>query len=265
MFDFEKNGDLETLDNVPEDFRSLYSEREGRFVLNTEDETVGPALKALTGASKALRQARSDAEKARGQRIDLSPLADYGTTVDEILTSFTTRYDELQEQLKDKDGNQINVEKLKATLAEKHGNEIKTKNDQIEKLTGQIQSLVIDTDARRAILDNDPAVDIDIVLPFVSGQVKVIDSDGKPAARVVDEDGEIRMSPVTGEPMTIDELVKGMKKSEKFGVFFKSDAPKGAGSNPGGSRRRVPVGVGAQGDDVPYVTKIARGLKRRGM
>ncbi len=60
---------------VPKDFQGLYAEKDGNYVLRTDDPAVGSAVSAITGLNKSLKIARAEAQGPHGKAIDLDKLS----------------------------------------------------------------------------------------------------------------------------------------------------------------------------------------------
>lgn len=264
-FDFSQNTEVSDLNTVPEDFRGLYSETEegsGKYRLASDNEGVKSAVAAITRLNQALKASRAEAKANKQNKVDLSPLADYGDTPEAILEGFNSKLTELNEQLKKKGGEDLSrqVEKIKQDLATAHAKELETRDKRVEALTGQLHGLLVTNEAKGALTEAN-VIDADLALPFVQNQVKVAEDDGKFMVSVVDDAGDVRYSGVTGAPMTIKELVAEMKSKEKFAPLFKSEAPGGGGTKPGGS----PAPRGAHRGDTSQlssVAKISQGLAK---
>ena len=137
-FDFAKNQTVKTLDEVPSDFRGLYVEHEGSFKLDTEDAKVKSAVAAITGLNSALVSSRAEVDSLKGKQVDLSSLADYGTSPEEIKTAIATKIEELQQQLAGNEDAKINLEKIKEDLAKGHAIELDKANTRNKALLGQL-------------------------------------------------------------------------------------------------------------------------------
>lgn len=264
MWDFANNGTVEDLNSVPENFRSLYVERDGAWHLNTEDVVIKGAVEALIGQGKALGSSRNEVKflkqkLEKAQPTDLSALSEYGSTPEDIVQGVT---DALKAAGKGK-GEELTrqVEKIKADLTSAHQKELEAREGRIKTLSGQLDR-TLRTGAVTAALAEAGAVNPRVLAPSVLESVKVVeDEQGEFSVQVVDEKGDPKWSHVSGEPMTIKELVISMKGSDEYKPFFKSEAPTGGGSTP---RPRVPVraGGGRNTQDLSPTEKISRGLEK---
>jgi hypothetical protein len=253
MFDFATNQEVETLDVVPENFRVFYTEGETGFKLNSEEPAISVAVASITGLAKSLNAARND---AKNNKVDLSPLADFGTNPAEIAESVTTRMEELNKQIKDGGKAKIDVEKIKAELSSAHSADIEKRQAREQALTNQLYGMLVTSEATTAITANKGIPEL--LMPFVKDQVQVVEQDGKMTAYVVDAEGSQRYSGTTGAPMTINELIMEMKSNKQFGRVFESDTPSGPGSPPRQQSQHIKPADG----ELSATQKIANGLKR---
>lgn len=255
-FDFSKP--VENLESVPSQFRVLYKEKDGGggFELKGDDNVKG-AVEAIVGLNTALRAARAEAKAAKGSRVDLAPLAEFGDNPAAIAEAVKGKLDQLTADLaKGKDA-KLNLDKIKAELAEAHSKDLKTKEKRIEALTGQLYTHLVESTAAQAIAEA-KGVPV-LLLPFVKNRVKVVEEEGKLKVFVVDDAGDVRYSGVTGQPMSIKELIGEMKIDKQYGRLFESDAASGAGTPP----NRQVVNRGAiNKENMSAVDKIRAGLAK---
>lgn len=219
---------VDSIDKVPEQFRGIYKQGDdGKFIV---DDTYKGVVEAITGLNKSLKAARAEA-KAKTP-VDLSPLADYGRTPEEIKATVESRINELQEQVAKGGDAKVNLEKIKQDLAAAHAKDLEKANKRSEALQNQLYGLLVENAATAAVVELKGVPEL--LLPFLKQQVKVVEEEGEFKVFVVDAQGDQRYSGVTGQPMTIKELVAEMKANEKFGRLFESEAPAGGGMPPRG-------------------------------
>lgn len=226
-FEFQE---VESLDVVPEQFKGLYAEADGKYRLN--DNYKGVA-EAVTGLNRSLKAARAEAKAMKG-KTDLSPLADFGEDPASIAETVKTRMQELEAQLANGDKAKVNVDKIKEDLAKAHSKDLEKVSKRSEALQTQLYGLLVENAATTAIAELKGVPEL--LMPFVKTQVNVLEEDGEYRVFVVDGQGDRRYSGITGQPMSIKELVSEMKANEKFGRLFESEAPQGGGTPPGGRR-----------------------------
>lgn len=248
-FDF---GPVENLETVPQQFRPLYGAKagdDGKFVVG--DVFRGTA-DAFLGLGRALNAERAAAKKR--PTVDLSPLAEFGATVDEIATGVKGKLTSLQEELAR--GGKINVDKIKQEVAQAHQVDLTRATTRASALQSQLYELLVDNAASAALVSQKGSAEL--LLPIVRQSVKVAEQDGKFGVYVVDKAGDRRYSGVTGEPMSIAELVAEMKADKRFARAFDSEAPAGGGMPPGSGKG--PARPANNGQPKSSVDKIKAGL-----
>lgn len=249
-FEFQE---VESLDVVPEQFRGLYAEADGKFRLN---ETYKGVAEAVTGLNRSLKASRAEAKALKGSKVDLSALADFGDSPEAIAQAVQDRIKELEGQLANGDKAKLNLDKVKEDLAKAHSKDLEKVTKRSEALQTQLYGLLVENAATTAIAELKGIPEL--LMPFVKTQVNVVEEEGEFRVFVVDAQGDRRYSGVTGQPMSIKELVSEMKANEKFGRLFESEAPQGGGTPPGGARRPSQQPAGERSS----VDKIAAGLAK---
>lgn len=229
--DFEF-GEVETIEKVPEPFRGLYAEGAGTYKIAPEFKG---AAEAVIGLNRALKAARAEAKANRP--IDLSPLQEFGGSPEEIKSSVQSRIQELQNQLASGDKAKLNLDKIREELAAGHSREIAAQKARTDALQNQLYSLLVENAATTATVDARGVPEL--LLPFIKNQVRVLEEDGEFRVFVTDAQGDRRYSGITGQPLTIKELVLEMKANEKYGRLFESEAPQGGGMIPGSGTRAI--------------------------
>jgi len=257
-FDFSPT--VESIESVPQDFRGLYAEQDGKHVLRTDDDAVKAAVSAITGLNRSLKAARGEVKTLKTNKVDLSPLSEYGDSPDTILERFNETLADATKGNKTKEEFARQIEKVKGDLGSEYASKIEAANQRAEALQGQLHSILVTGEAKSALADAG-AIDAELALPFLERQVKVAEEDGKFQVLVVDSAGDPRYSGVTGAPMSLKELVAEMKGQDKFGPLFKSGAGQGGGT-PADGARRAPQRQVAEGDMTPK-QKIAAGIEAR--
>lgn len=254
-YDFAKNNEVETLDAVPQDLRSFYKETDGKYKLDSENPAVNSAVSLLSKLNQTLKASRKEADGYKAKAVDLSSLADYGSTPDEIKAGIEKKLEEMSTGNKDA---KLNLEKIKADLAAGHAKDLEAKDTKVNALTNQLYSLMVENAATASI--SELKGNVKLLMPFIKDQVKVVEEDGEFKVFVVDKANERRYSGTTGAPMTIKELVAELKANAEFGGAFMSEAPSGNGVKPGTATK--PVKVPNEASQSP-VSKIAAGLAKR--
>jgi hypothetical protein len=255
-FEFGKNATVESLDKVPEQFRGLYSQGEGGFVLG---ETFKGAASAVDGLNAALRRARKDAEDAKKNRPDMSafqPLAQMLEVEEATPDALKMAIEGLLDKVSKGDQGKVNWEKMKQGLEKAHSDALKAKDGELGAMHSTLVKHLVTGEAVRAIATHKGVPDL--LLPHIAARTKVIKDGNEFVVRVVDEAGDPRGN-ASGGFMTVEDLVKELKAHPTFGRAFESEAPSGSGTRPGSTTGKPP----AQSQSLSPVDRIAAGLRAR--
>lgn len=222
--DFEF-GEVESLDKVPESFRHLYSgtpNTEGKYGVDPTHKGVAESINGFNKTNKQLRH------EIKTKVVDLSPLAEFGSDPASIKAGLQAKLDELKEQYATGKTADVakQIDSVKTALAEAHKKEIDKRDQRNTGLQTQLYGLLVENAAVSAIAELKGVPEL--LMPFISSQVKVVEEDGKLHPRVLDAAGEVRFG-ATGSPMTIKELVMEMKANAKYGRLFESESNSGGG------------------------------------
>lgn len=215
---------IEKLEDVEEPLRTLYAEKDGKFVLDIEggyEDTT-----QLKTTVSRLRKTSGDLERKVKQWETL------GKTPDEI-TELLAEIEELR--AKDGgDGNNTDIEKIKAQMNERHQREMKAAADSksaAEKERDQLRTELFQTKIDNALTTAIATENgnVRLVLKIARDFVQMQEENGKVVMRVVDEDGTVRVNG-KGDPMSIAELVVEMKASDDYAQLFYGTGSSGSGS-----------------------------------
>lgn len=248
-FDFTP---VESVDKVPEQFRSLYSTTPGEDGKFGIADNLKPVAEAINGFNKSNKQLRND---LKTKAVDLSPLAEFGdspATIKEniakaIAEAAGTKGTDVEKK----------IEGVRAGLAQAHAAELAKRDARAKGLQDQLYSLLVENNATAAVAELKGVPEL--LLPFIKNQVKVMEEDGQFKVTVIDGAGEVRYG-ATGSPMTIKELVVEMKANEKYGRLFESEQQQGGGGFPANGARKLPP---QQGQQLTSTQKIAAGLNKQ--
>lgn len=261
-FDFSTNTEVSDLSSVPEDFHGLYVEADEGYKLNTEDAGVKGAVSAITKLNATLKTERHKAKNRTNN--DITALKDYGETVEEIGEAFKAseaKINELTEQISK--GGKFDEKKVRQNITEavnaEKAKEVEGLNRQVEALTGQLTTTMVDKAAISAISEHKGAEEL--LMPVIRNQVKTLVEDNEFVVRVVDKAGDVRYSGVTGAPMTIKELVKSLKEDKVYARAFDSETSGGSGVKPGSTSGRSMTSN--KGAPMSATQKISAGLNKR--
>jgi hypothetical protein len=254
-FEFEKNGQVDALEVVPEQFRGLYTQVDGGFA-------IAEPFKGITGAvdglNRSLKAARKDAETAKKGKVDLSPVAQLlAIDGDVSVDSVKAKIEELQTALSKGDAGKVNWDKMKTDLEKGYQTKLGEKDGAITQMQTTLERFLVDKEAVSAIAANKGSPEL--LLPHIKAQVKVFADGDDYVVRVVDASGDPR-GDGKGGFMGVADLVKEMKAHPTFGRAFESEGQQGSGVKPGSTVRQPTQ----QGQQKTSLEKIAAGLRKQG-
>jgi len=256
-FSFSDNISVDNIEKVPQDFRPLYVKKDDKYVLDQEDPKVKASVSAVTGLNQALKAARAEA-KAK-QPVDLSPLSSYGTDPAGIKAKIDEELNTLKEQLK---STTPNVEKIRESFARENAANVAKSEARADNLKKQLHRQMVVATATQAIAE--AKGDADLLMPFVNSAIKTVEDavTGEVKVQVVDAGGDVRYSGVTGQPLSIKELVAEMKMTDKYGKLFASETPRGGGTAPGTTRKPTTNNGRQVAENANPISKIAAGISK---
>lgn len=222
-FDFSTSGTVDTLDNVPEQFRGVYVEDPA-----TKKFNVNPTLKgvvdAITGLNTALRSERGTTKTLKSQKDVAAVVKEvFGLdTVEEV----KAKIDELNQQVAEK--SKVDPAKIKADIEKAFTTKEEGYKGTISKMQGTLEKYLIDSAATGAL--SAAKGNVKLLLPIIRNAVAVVPDGDDYVVRVKDPAGDYRGNGAGGF-MSIEDLVKELKSSADYKVAFESDAPSGGGGN----------------------------------
>lgn len=218
---------VEAIDAVPEAVRGFYKEADGKFILDVEpvdgyalEDVAG--LKSTLGKEMTLRK-KLEKDVVKFKDIDPDKARDALAKLEELSSIDPTKEADKIASTK--------FEAAKTQLLEKHNGEIQTREARIGQLTKTVENLLIDQAATVAIAEAKGS--IELLIPHVKAHTRVREADGKYFVDVVDKDGNARIGNSKGDPMTINDFVQELRKSETFGRAFDGSGQSGSGTRPG--------------------------------
>jgi hypothetical protein len=237
LFDFEQNATVEDLDTVPADFRSFYVEAAdgSGFELRTDD-TVSSAVKTIKGLYRTMTNQRKEVDRIRKDRVDLSPLSDFGSDPQSIRDEIDARIAELEEKSKSAGGTDVDVkaelDKLRQKLVAEHTTTLTGLQGELDTSRQQMRQMLIDTQISSALAGK--AIDIDVAKRVYRDRFDMISDEetGKHRLVVKDEDGAILTNITDGSETTPEQFFAEQAKDERMAFLFKSEAPSGSGHEP---------------------------------
>jgi hypothetical protein len=247
--------EVDTVDTIPENLRPLYAQTGDKWSIPEGMRGVADAITGLFQANGKIREENKSLAK-KGQ-VDLSGLEEFGEDLPTIKEKLKARLEELETAAAAGKDNKLNIDKVRAEM--KAANEAAIANERKvqDALRGTVHKYLVGAGASEALAAEDGLVEL--AMPFVERQIKVVEVDGEFKAVVVDKDGDPRISGATGQPMTIKELVREMKGMDMYKPLFKSDVKGGGGAQPGKTGAK-PVSLAA---DATPMDRIKAGLAAR--
>lgn len=189
---------------LPPDVQAMYAERNGQFVIDTDEadelRVAFDRTKDELAAAKRRLDAVRDYDPEEYQR--LKDAADKASRDNEIAKG--------------------NYEKILAQDAEKHQAELKKRDDMNALLRAQLEEEKIDGELTRAISAY-PGARTKLLLPAARPKVVLREIDGKLRPVVLDDKGEPRMKPNAKSPkelMEPAELIAEMRNDKEYAGAF---------------------------------------------
>lgn len=207
---------LDTLDGLDDSVKSLYTEKEGKFVLGIEglpqpEDVSGLKAKVdeLLGEKKAAEKKAREAEEAA--RLEREELARKSGNVEELERSWTEKFTRREAELTG------TLEQERATLS------------------GQIRDLTVGrtaTDIASALAVQGSAK---ALLPHIERRLSVEQRDGKPVVVVLDAQGKLSAA-------TLDELKAEIANDAAFAPLIAGSRASGGGAGGAGGGGGAPKG-----------------------
>ena len=141
---------VDDLTKVPEQFRPIYAQQpDGTFAVGADFTGVATAITGFNKSNKTLRQ-----ELKSKAPVDLSALADYGKTPEEIKASIEAKMVELQDAAAKGADNKAALEKLRNDMTAARAAEQQKAQAKVQALEGQLHKVLIDQAATGEIRNN---------------------------------------------------------------------------------------------------------------
>jgi len=237
------------LEDAPEAIRSNYRAAtdadgealKGKFIF-TVDGSDGFALENVEGLKSSLGKERTRAETAENK---IKKFGDMDPDAARAAIAKVAEFEGIDPKKEADKLAQVKIDAATTQMAAKHSTEIEAERKKSLGYRDQVQKLLIDNVAIKAL--EGKKGDVELLLPHVKTQVRLKENDdGSFAVEVVDKDGNAKIGDSQGKPMTVDQLVEEMSKSEKFGRAFEGVGQSGGGQRPGAGGK--PAGSAQQGD-----------------
>lgn len=199
---------LDTLEGLDDSVKSLYTEKEGKFVLGIEglpqpEDVSGLKSKVeeLLGEKKAAEKARKDAEEQA--RLEREEAARKSGNVEELEKSWSEKYNRREAEL----------------------------NGMLEQERGTLSTQIRDLTVGRTATDIASALAIPgsakALLPHIERRLSVEQRDGKPVVVVLDQQGKLSAA-------TLDELKAEFANDTAFAPLIAGSKASGGGAGGAG-------------------------------
>ncbi len=207
---------LDSLDGVDESVRSLYTEKDGKFVLGIEGLPQPEDVSGLKSKVEELLGEKKAAEKARKDAEDQARLE--------------------REENARKSGN---VEELEKSWSEKYNRREAELNGMLEQERGTLSTQIRDLTVGRTATDIASALAIPgsakALLPHIERRLSVEQRDGKPVVVVLDQQGKLSAA-------TLDELKAEFANDTAFAPLIAGSKASGGGAAGAGGGGGAPKG-----------------------
>tara|TARA_R110002051_G_C8716579_1_gene496186 strand:- start:108 stop:911 length:804 start_codon:yes stop_codon:yes gene_type:complete len=261
VFKFAENKVVADITKVPEQFRCCYVEDGEEFKLDSTNPIVAMAVQNITSLTGTVAKLRVEVDDAKGKRVDLSPLSEWGESVDAILAKFTEERTELSDKAPKVEEWQAKLAQQKVDMANSHNAVVTARDTEITALKSAVEGELINSRALAALSKHKGSAEL--LMSVIKNHVKVVQSDtGVYSTQVVGADGVVRYNS-TGEDMSLDELVGELKSNDVYAPAFASEAPAGTNTRPGSTNQRTHR-PGAGADERSPTDKIAAGIAAGG-
>ena len=210
---------LDTLDGLDDSVKSLYTEKEGKFVLGIEGLPQPEDVSGLKSKVQELLDEKKAADKARKDAEDQARLE--------------------REENARKSGN---VEELEKSWTEKFNRREAELNGMLEQERGTLSTQIRDLTVGRTATDIASALAIPgsakALLPHIERRLSVEQRDGKPVVVVLDQQGKLSAA-------TLDELKAEFANDTAFAPLIAGSKASGggaAGAGGGGGAAKGKIG-----------------------
>ncbi|MGB3123568.1 MAG: hypothetical protein WBB95_07160 [Pseudomonas sp.] len=210
---------LDTLDGLDDSVKSLYTEKEGKFVLGIEGLPQPEDVSGLKSKVQELLDEKKAADKARKDAEDQARLE--------------------REENARKSGN---VEELEKSWSEKYNRREAELNGMLEQERGTLSTQIRDLTVGRTATDIASALAIPgsakALLPHIERRLSVEQRDGKPVVVVLDQQGKLSAA-------TLDELKAEFANDTAFAPLIAGSKASGggaAGAGGGGGAAKGKIG-----------------------
>lgn len=216
---------LDSLDELPKELHDLYEEKDGSFHLIPPEGFISADDVEDVGGLKSALQKNREEKRENARKLKLLQEKFAGFDVDE--------YESLKAAQADAETQRLEAagewDKIKEQMITQHNADLAQKDAQIARLTGQLETVQIDSKVVEAI--SKAGGNVELLKPHVRGRLQLNSDDF--STTVLDSDGKTPKVDGDGNPVTIETLISEMRKSETYASAFKASEQSGSGSEPG--------------------------------
>lgn len=233
MFDFPET--VKALDEVPNEYRGLYEEKDGAIALISGLRKFHDDRKALndTLAKERTRSKNAERDLQAWKALAENPDA-LKAKLDEEKSALTKERDDLKKLIDDKGDATKQFEKWKAETEANARKAIDAAEGKVKGMSSTLERHLIESAAKSAIAEK--RGNVKLLLPHVKGQCRVIEENGDFIVRVVDGEGDA-LSDGKGGFLDIAGLVEQMRKSDDYSSAFEAEERGGSGAPPANGGR----------------------------
>ena len=216
---------LAKLDDLHDSLHDMYEEKDGAFhLVPPEGFTSTADLEDTAGLKSALTKTRDEKREA-GRKYKALQEKFAGFDLDE--------YEKLKGQETDAETAKLEAagewDKIKDQMVSQHATETASDKKENARLTKQIEKLQIDSKVTEAITK--AGGNVALLKRIVRSRLQLNTEDF--STTVLDDDEKTPKVDGDGNPVSIDDLISEMRKSDTYAGAFKASKQSGSGSDPG--------------------------------
>jgi hypothetical protein len=236
----ELKATLETIDELPQELRDLYTETDNGYRLKLlQDYVPADKVEDVGGLKNALTQERENRKKFERKLRDMEQR--YG---DIDLNQYQKLVEEHERMEQEKLERKGEYDKLLQQVKDQHAKELADRESQASALRKALDRNLVDREA--ALVCNELKGNATLLMPHIRSLTKVVEEDGEFSVRVVDAAGDPRVNG-EGQPLSIKELVSEMRSQDTYAGAFAGSGSSGGGTPPDGAGAGKDTGDGAGG------------------
>jgi hypothetical protein len=265
-YDFKKNAVVETLEEVPAEYRGLYEEgtgdNDGKFAISAAArQIVADYVGTTEGLGKARADKKAASDESAARRLALKEFEGIAEEFGIEFSEDTPLHAAMKSSIADlvaasKNGKdlKINLDKMKADFEKRLTEAVGAKDAELADKDKALAKHLIGDVATRAISEakGNPA----LLTSLVRDQCKMVKDGEEYVVRVVDAQGDFR-SDGAGGFLGVKGLVAEIKNDKQYAQAFESEAPTGGGTPAIQSKPQI----NRPGEKSP-VNKISDGLAK---